>query len=354
MGWQNAFHCEIDDFCNTILNYWFKDAKSYTDVTTTDFREWRGKINVLTGGFPCQPFSVAGQRKGADDNRYLWPHMLRAIHEIRPDWVIGENVAGILTMVQPGRRLKWEVNPLYSERVSLYLKDDSNMLLKPFAVILNAKDIPSSRYLYRLVPSVHLTDGIEFGLLPTVTAQDYKRRGPGSRQQGLPEIIHGMLLPTPVSTQIHHAERVRKWKSMNLSSPHAQIAGEKNPNGLTDFLDFYGILPEPIPDNTELENTDGNNLEESILQWLAEGQVMPTPTARDWKGAPSLENLKKRGKIPQKNSLPDFFARTGKSFQLNPLFVAEMMGFPPDWTVSPFLGEDRHPLKDTGTLSSPR
>ncbi len=254
----------------------------------------------------------------------------------------------------PVRRLKWEVNPLYSERVSLYLKDDSNMLLKPFAVILNAKDIPSSRYLYRLVPSVHLTDGIEFGLLPTVTAQDYKRRGPGSRQQGLPEIIHGMLLPTPVATEIHHAERVRKWKSMNLSSPHAQIAGEKNPNGLTDFLDFYGILPEPIPDNTELENTDGNNLEESILQWLAEGQVMPTPPARDWKGAPSLENLKKRGKIPQKNSLPDFFARTGKSFQLNPLFVAEMMGFPPDWTVSPFLGEDRHPLKDTGTLSSPR
>ena len=103
----------------------------------------------------------------------------------------------------PVRRLKWEVNPLYSERVSLYLKDDSNMLLKPFAVILNAKDIPSSRYLYRLVPSVHLTDGIEFGLLPTVTAQDYKRRGPGSRQQGLPEIIHGMLLPTPVATEIH-------------------------------------------------------------------------------------------------------------------------------------------------------
>lgn len=141
----------------------------------------------------------------------------------------------------PVRRLKWEVNPLYSERVSLYLKDDSNMLLKPFAVILNAKDIPSSRYLYRLVPSVHLTDGIEFGLLPTVTAQDYKRRGPGSRQQGLPEIIHGMLLPTPVATEI----------------PHAQIAGEKNPNGLTDFLDFYGILPEPIPDNTELETRTG-------------------------------------------------------------------------------------------------
>ncbi len=100
----------------------------------------------------------------------------------------------------PARRLKWEVNPLYSERVSLYLKDDSNMLLKPFAVILNVKDIPSNRYLYRLVPSEHLTDGIGFGLLPTVTAQDFKLRGPNSRQQGLPEIIREGLLPTPVAS----------------------------------------------------------------------------------------------------------------------------------------------------------
>lgn len=254
----------------------------------------------------------------------------------------------------PVRRLKWEISPLYSERVALYLKDGSNMSLKLSVVILNVKDIPSSRYLYRLAPSVRLIDGTGSGLLPTVTAQDYKRRGPGSSQQGLPEIIHGMLLPTPVATEIHHAERVRKWKTVNLPSPRAQIAGEKNPNGLTDFLDFYGILPEPMPENPGQEDTDGNNLEESILEWLAEGQVMPTPTARDWKGAPTLENLRKRGKIPQKNSLPDFFARTGKSFQLNPLFVAEMMGFPPGWSVLPFLSEEKNPSKDTETPSSPR
>mgnify|MGYP003192491945 FL=1 len=102
MGWENAFHCEINDFCNTILKYWFPNSEHYEDITKTDFSQWRGRIDILTGGFPCQPFSVAGQRKGADDNRYLWPHMLRAIQEIRPTWVIGENVAGILTMVQPG------------------------------------------------------------------------------------------------------------------------------------------------------------------------------------------------------------------------------------------------------------
>ena len=108
MGWNNAFHCEINEFCNTILDYHFPESQSYKDVTTTDFTEWRGKVNVLTGGFPCQPFSVAGQRKGADDNRYLWPHMLRVIREVQPDWVIGENVAGILTMVQPGTEIEVE------------------------------------------------------------------------------------------------------------------------------------------------------------------------------------------------------------------------------------------------------
>lgn len=102
MGWDNKFHCEINPFCRKILEYHFPESKSYEDITKTDFSDWRGQIDVLTGGFPCQPFSLAGKRKGAEDNRYLWPQMLRAIREIRPTWVVGENVAGIITMVQPG------------------------------------------------------------------------------------------------------------------------------------------------------------------------------------------------------------------------------------------------------------
>lgn len=106
MGWHNSFHCEINEFCTKILNYHFQDAEHYTDITRTDFSKWGGRIDVLSGGFPCQPFSLAGQRKGADDNRYLWPQMLRAIREIRPTWVVGENVAGILTMVQLGAEVE--------------------------------------------------------------------------------------------------------------------------------------------------------------------------------------------------------------------------------------------------------
>ena len=102
LGWENLFHCEINEFGRRVLEYWFPNSTSYEDITKTDFSEWRGRVNVLTGGFPCQPFSYAGKRGGAQDDRYLWPYMFRCIDQVRPDWVVAENVAGILTMVEQG------------------------------------------------------------------------------------------------------------------------------------------------------------------------------------------------------------------------------------------------------------
>lgn len=100
LGWENVFHCEINPFGRKVLEYWFPNSDSYEDITKTDFTKYRGQIDVLTGGFPCQPFSYAGKRGGQSDDRYLWPKMLRVIDEIRPTWVVGENVAGIATMVE--------------------------------------------------------------------------------------------------------------------------------------------------------------------------------------------------------------------------------------------------------------
>lgn len=122
MGWQNLFHCEIQEFPRKVLQYWFPNSESYEDITKTDFHQWQGKVDVLTGGFPCQPFSVAGRRKGEDDNRYLWPQMLRAIREIKPTWIVSENVIGIRTMVEPSQETKvgrtdnlFEENYIYRE-----------------------------------------------------------------------------------------------------------------------------------------------------------------------------------------------------------------------------------------------
>ena len=95
-GWDNLFNCEIDLFCRTVLKYHFPDAEQYGDIKTTDFTVWRDRIDVLSGGFPCQPFSQAGKRKGTEDDRYLWPEMLGVIRSVRPRWVVGENVIGIV------------------------------------------------------------------------------------------------------------------------------------------------------------------------------------------------------------------------------------------------------------------
>lgn len=72
LRWINAFHCEINPFGKRVLDYWYPNAESYDDITTTDFSKWRGRVDVFTGGFPCQPFSYAGRRRGAEDDRYLY------------------------------------------------------------------------------------------------------------------------------------------------------------------------------------------------------------------------------------------------------------------------------------------
>jgi DNA (cytosine-5)-methyltransferase 1 len=99
MGWQNIAHVEMNPFGRTILKHYWPEADSHEDITKTDLSIYRGKCDILTGGFPCQPFSTAGKRKGATDARYLWPEMCRAINEARPRYVVGENVTGICSMV---------------------------------------------------------------------------------------------------------------------------------------------------------------------------------------------------------------------------------------------------------------
>ena len=95
IGWENLFHCEWNPFGQKVLKYHFPKSITYEDISKTDFSIHRGQVDILTGGFPCQPYSSAGKRLGKEDERHLWPEMLRAIREIQPSWVVGENVRGL-------------------------------------------------------------------------------------------------------------------------------------------------------------------------------------------------------------------------------------------------------------------
>jgi len=102
MGWENVFQVEIDEFCQKVLAKNFPNVKRYGDIK--EFRGEAGSVDVLSGGFPCQPFSHAGKRQGEADDRYLWPPLFRLVQDVKPEFCCFENVAGLISM-DDGRTL---------------------------------------------------------------------------------------------------------------------------------------------------------------------------------------------------------------------------------------------------------
>ena len=95
-GFTNVFSCEIEPFNRRVLHHHFPESEMHDDIKEMDATQYYGRVDIISGGFPCQPYSVAGKRLGKEDERHLWPEMLRIIREVAPAYVVGENVRGLV------------------------------------------------------------------------------------------------------------------------------------------------------------------------------------------------------------------------------------------------------------------
>jgi DNA (cytosine-5)-methyltransferase 1 len=210
MGWENVFHCEWMEFPRKVLDYYWPNADSHIDICKTDFKKYANTIDILTGGFPCQPFSTAGKRKGADDERYLWHEMLRAINEIKPKFVIAENVYGI-TNIDGG---------LVFEQVCLDL-EACGYEVQPYIIPACAKNAPHRRDRVWFVA----TDTNSRG---TQTRQVGKVLGQSDTERQAAGFIYDVIQKNATNTESRRTGRLQNEKEKTRSSKSNELFGSKH------------------------------------------------------------------------------------------------------------------------------
>lgn len=236
-GWQNLFNCEIDPFCQTVLKHHFPDAEQFTDIRTVDFARYKDRLDVLTGGFPCQPFSTSGKRKGTEDDRYLWPEMLGVIRIVRPRWVVGENVYGIVS---------WS-DGLVFKQVCIDLEAEGYEV-QPYVLPACSVGAPHRRYRTWFV--AHRTDtGIEdvrerentilSGGVAADTTNKRCRERVGQRCQiRKRSVFQGEQTGCPLGSTVAGSDC--EWPAADTESRGLSIAGETRYRR-TRFADYDGI-----------------------------------------------------------------------------------------------------------------
>ena len=351
MGWQNIFHCEIGEFPRKILKHHFPNSICYEDIKKTDFTKHRGEIDIISGGFPCQPYSNAGKRRGKEDDRHLWPEMLRVIREVQPRFVVGENVAGLLS---------WNNGMVFHEIITDL--ENEGYETQAFLIPACATNAP------------HRRDRIWFVA---------HSKSNGRHERG--EKINGREI-----NKFQNRDKV--WDKFTTNGKQSNVA-DTNSRGLEGTKEIrwdsinvkrqsqFGNVADT--DGTEQRNNLGENIgeEEEIRrgeegdvfgELCGDGNVANTESQRAWQQSSEnrggenrrFDNEAKMGMLPtpmaseggkmsgglteNQMSLTKMAREiTGKTSQLNPLFVAEMMGFPPNWTVLPFQNGETNQLRDT-------
>ena len=292
LGWENVFHCEINPFGRQVLEYWFPNSESYEDITKTDFTQYRGQIDVLTGGFPCQPFSYAGKRGGEKTSVISGR---RCSASLTKSGQLGSLVRMLLESPlwsSPARSLTWDVRPLCSKRVTTFKNTEPSLPSQSseYAKTLKTWDIPSSRCLFQLRPSEHRTAGTESSSLP--------------------------MLQTPTAV-------------MTCESPEnmrARAARNGYQNGTK-----YGSLESQVMYDPRLKSM---LLTPSASDGIRGNFTLRALWSHDKKNAEKSNLAEQNAHI-----MKDWIEDGGEDFRLSPLFTEEMMGFPLMWTTWPFLLE---------------
>lgn len=389
MGWKNMFHCEINPFGRKILDYWFPNSKSYEDITKTDFTEWREKSMSSPEVFPVSPFPLPDSERERKITAISGRKCYERYGRFSPIGLLVKTLLESSQWYNPAVKLRWDVKNLCSERLTE--KEyciGRNTSSKQCVTTLNVKDIPSNRLLFRLVPSERRTEETVSSLLPTVQTQGLKV----CNENGKTTFYPVGLLPTPRAVEVveHPMKAAARTKDRtgtklnNLSSgaafgllptPMASDAttgaiigkndqfvttrngtprriNQNGQNGCVGLARMVRLLPTPNAREADKysKKYNPNSQMGTALTAMAVNGMLPTPAARDYQPSVSPQALKrKNGKMRTDAlcNLPVMLGEHhsqngGKTSQLNPLFVAEMMGFPPDWTVLPFQSGGRN------------
>ena len=316
LGGDVVWHVEYDKAPSRILAHHYPHIPNHGDVTTVDFTRVE-PIDVLTGGYPCQPFSTAGKRKGTDDERHLWPHVLRAISGMGPRLVILENVRGHLSM-----------------GFDVVLSDLAALGWSAEWGTVRASDTGAPHQRARLF---------------IVAYPGRQRHGPGQDARGLGR------LDSQDAGSPREWERAREVFGDRGPAPTADATSNGRPPRGTGSSEWPGTTGQPASDHGPIANATGAEWGGAQSEHLA---APPGPAAEPgerpvWGDyGPAITRWEHLTGRPA--PAPTETGRTGKP-RLNPAFVEWMMGLPAGWVTDPAIGISRNDqLKALGNGVVPR
>jgi len=252
MGWENVFHCEIAEFPRKILNHYWPNADCHEDIKKTDFTKYRGTVDIISGGFPCQPYSAAGKRLGKEDDRHLWPEMLRVIREVKPQWVVGENVRGLLN---------WNGGMVFHEVCS----DLENIGYEVQAFIIPASGVnaPHQRERLWITAKNTLCNGCLFREFKQERAKDGKFGNIGTRDTNGIYLSERFTTNTDNTRTKQQVQSNGEWKE-NDEQRRGQSQSEHWENGIN------GIAPDSDSQRTWEQSSENRGREDGRFNDISE------------------------------------------------------------------------------------